>query len=116
VGAITERATQMAQQLEAANINATINVREVNFPAVLVVPVPSYDFTEATLAGGFQLTWTLWALVKGIGDLKAAEDLEDLVAGVVDVLDIDTAVADTYRLPGASDPLPAYKLTVTETT
>jgi hypothetical protein len=116
MGAITDKAKAMVDELEAADVDATSDVRQVSLPGVLVVPVPSYDFTEGTLAGGVELTWVLWAIVRSPGDLAAAEKLEELVQKCAETFDILTAEAAAYKLPGSTKPFPAYKLTTTEIT
>jgi hypothetical protein len=116
VGAIIERAKAIALELEEAGTSATHDVRNIKPPCVLVVPIPDLTYTDGTLGGSHLVTWTLWALARGPGDLAAAEALETLVDDVSDVIPIETAEAGAYKIPGSSDPLPGYKLTMNEYT
>lgn len=114
MGAVTDRATEIAGQLTEGGVAATTDIRKVKLPGALVVPVPDRDYTEGTLGGGYTATWTIYALTNGPGDLRAAEELETVVDKVVALVDIETAEATAYKVPGSTDPLPGYKLTTHE--
>lgn len=113
MGAVTTRADQMVADLKAGGVkNVTTDIRKFRAPGVLVIPVPDYVF--ASMDGAASVTWSLIAITTGVGDRVAAAVLEDLVFKCTAVLDIEKAVAGSYTLPSASDPLPAYTLTTTD--
>lgn len=112
MGAVVDRAKAIALELEEAGVKASHDVRQVQLPGILVVPVPNRDYTEGTLGGSYDVTWALWALTKGPGDLRAAEELETIVDTVAGILPIETAEASSYKVPGSTDPLPGYRLTM----
>lgn len=112
---VTERAGQLVDELTAGGIKRVVtDVRHVRTPCVLVQPIPAYDFNVLG-AGVAEITWTLVAMAGQPGDLRAARDLEQLVLLASTVLPIETARPAVYEIPGASDPMPAYLLTMTET-
>ncbi len=114
MGAITEQAKAYADQLVAAGVNASTDIRKIasKLPGVLIVPVPSLAFTILD-ASSVEATFKAWAITGGVGDLTAAEKLEELVLKTAEVLDVETAEPGAYQVPGNSDPLPAVELTLT---
>lgn len=112
MGAITDRAKEIAAELTAAGVRATADSGKVRTPCVLVVPAPRWDFQ---LAGKSALvTWQLQAIAPLPADLTAASALEELVAKVAALLPIESAVPGRYKASEAETPLPAYTLTMTD--
>lgn len=111
MGAVTARATAIAALLDAAGAKATSDVRKVKLPGFLVIPVPSLAFTVLD-GSSVEATFKVMALVGGVGDLAAAEQLEELVLKAVEVLDVETVEPGSYVLPTQSDPVPAYEITL----
>lgn len=102
-------AQQLADQLTAAGIAATVNPSAaVNLrPCVLVTP-PRVDY----VAGAN--TWQLAALAAGnLGDLAALEQLDQLVRAVVELLPIEAADPAGYTLTPEVGAVPAYLLRLT---
>lgn len=114
MGAVTDRAEQLVELLKAEGASATCDVRQVAKAGFLVIPLPKYE--TPTLDGSPVVTWTVMAIVQGVGDLATARKLEDLVALAyrADDLDVESADPGSYQLPGQSDPSPAYSLTITD--
>ena len=112
MGAITEQAKALADQLNDADVSASTDIRKLKLPGVLIVPVPSLAWTILD-GSSVEATFKAWAITNGVGDLAAAEKLEELVLKTAEVLDVETAEPGSYSLPGASDPLPAVELTLT---
>lgn len=111
MGAVTDRALELVEALKARGAKATTDVRQVEMPGFLVVPVPTYAFE--LLDNAATVTWSVWALVRSPGDLRAAHELEALVATAVTALDVESAEPGSYALPGATDPYPAYQINLT---
>lgn len=111
---VTERAQEIVADLKAKTEKpATADVRKVQVPGYLVIPIPKYAFHTA-LDGSSTLTWTVYALAKSPGDLAAAQALEELVVLAAGVLDFETADPSSYELPSGSTPFPAYSISWTE--
>lgn len=94
------------EQLRTGGIKATHNVRAVDLPGALVIPVPSrtYDLLE-----GYTATWTVVLLAQGPGDLDDAAELEAMADVVAEVIPaVQTIEAASYVLPQYPDPKPAY--------
>lgn len=111
----TDRAQEIAAALKAETGRpATCDVRKVQLPGYLVIPIPKYAF-GTDLEGGSTLTWSVYALAKSPGDLIAARALEELVVKAAGVLDFETADPSSYTLPQDRDtPFPAYLINFTE--
>ena len=115
--ALVERAEELAAAIRTATgaPRATTEIRNAVPPCVLVVPVPSRRYLEgATLGGEFEVVWTLHALATGTGDRRSAEQLEELVDAVAEVLPIESAEPGGYQIPGAEQAVPAYAITYRE--
>jgi hypothetical protein len=112
MGPLTAEAQAKVAALRAAGVSASIDVRKLNLPGVLVVPVPSLTF-DILDGQSVEATFKAWAITNGPGDLAAAEKLEELVLKTNEVLDVESAEPGAYSLPGSSDPLPAVELTLT---
>lgn len=116
MGAVTDRARELADQLKAglpAGSRVETSIRKVRTPCVLVVPVPEYDFDRLGQDQA-SLTWTIVVLGSLPADLRSSEDMEELVLGVAEILPIETAVPSSYPTGQAEDPLPSYVLTMTD--
>lgn len=111
MGAVIERAEQIVTQLKDADLSASADVRKLKVPGLLVIPVPTLAFTVLDNSS-VEATFKVFAIGSGLGDLKTAGDLEDLVLKAAEVLLIESAEPGSYQLPGGSDPSPAYELTL----
>lgn len=107
-------ATQaVVDRLSAAGIRATLDERNVNPPCVLVSPpVVGWRFAR----GDFDATFTLWCAVPNSGRDVALANLGQLVADTADALAMRvlTGVPDDLVVPSPAPPLPAYRLTLTQ--
>lgn len=113
MGAITERAEELAATLKAAGIrNVATDIGKVRTPCVLVVPVPAWTFQN--LSGAATVTWTLVVLGSLPANLKSAAAMEDLVIRVAAALPVEAATPTSYQTGEAEQPLPAYELTLTD--
>jgi len=105
-----ERALELAEELTASGVRATVDPRSATPPCVLIVP-PARTFD---LACGYTATWELWALVPGVGNADAHRQLDLLVDQVLKVLPLERADLQSYVLSADAPPLPAYRLTFSE--
>lgn len=117
---VVARAEQLAEEITTALVAAalpfeargTADIRGAVPPCVLVVPVPTRDYSTGC---GFLVEWRLVALAAGsVGDLEAARVLEALVDVTATVVDVERAEAASYRLPTSEATSPAYLITTTE--
>lgn len=117
MGAITDRAEELAELLTTDDYRATCDIRDTAPPCLLVVPVPERDYRGGVLAGGtVDLVWTIVALGRPPADLQAGKDLEDLCDQVVAALpEVELAEPASYQIPGAEQAVPAYLITYRET-
>lgn len=113
MGAVIDQAKAIADHLKAAGLNATSDVRGMRLPGLLVIPVPALNFTTLDNSA-VEATFTVYALAPGVGDLVAAAQLEKLVLAASKVVPVVSATPTSYQIPGASDPVPAYAMELTE--
>lgn len=104
------RALEIASDLTASGVSATVDPRAATPPCVLIVP-PARTFD---LGCGYTATWELWALVPGTGNADAHRALDLLVDAVLKVLPLERADLQSYALSADAPPLPAYRLTFSE--
>ena len=110
------RARELAAAIEAqAGCRCVIDARNVNPPCLLIVPIPARDYSAGmgTAGGGYVVTWSIWAMSPGPGNLDAAVVLGDLVDAVAELLPGITTLPTAYTVPGR-DPTPAVLITFTE--
>lgn len=111
MGQITDYAGTLVTGLLAANVGrVTMDIRNAIPPCVLVIPVPTRDYNEGSMCGGYTAEWTIVCLAPGPGDLSDAKALEDMVDAVAAVVDIATAEPASYLVPGKASPAPSYVL------
>ena len=111
------RAQELCAAIEAqAGVRCVIDARNVNPPCVLIVPIPGRDYSAGagTACGGYVVTWSIWALSAGPGNLDAAVVLGDLTDAVASLLPGITTQPTAYTVPGAGSPVPAVLITFTE--
>ena len=109
------RAAQIMAQLEAHDIRAVADPRSAFPPCVLLTPpTRTYDLPLPN----YTATWTLAILAPGPGSADAWVALDELLDQVVEALELSDSVATpaSYQLPSATEPHPAYLLTITEGT
>ena len=113
---VTGRAEEIVAALKTGTGKpATADVKKAGglLPCYLVIPIPAYAF-HTDLDGGSSLTWTVYAITRGPGNLAAAKALEQLVVLAAGVLDFETAEPTSYKLPAGTDPFPAYSISWSE--
>lgn len=112
MSAIVDRAGEYVAALKGKGLNASTDVKKLKLPGILVPPIPDLAFTLLDNSS-VEATFKIWAIVAGPGGTAAAEKLEEIVLKAADVLPVVTAEPGSYQLPAASDPMPAYQLTLT---
>lgn len=112
MGALVARAEAYVAALKAKGAEAATDPRKARIPGFLVPPIPELAFSLLDNSA-VEATFKIWALAKSPGNLAAAEALEELVLIAGDVLPVESAEPGSYTLPGTSDPLPAYQITLT---
>jgi hypothetical protein len=109
------RAAELMQLLKDHDVRAVADPRSAHAPCVLLTPPQrTYDLPLPA----YTVTWSLVVLVPGPATADAWVKLDELTDTVVAALDLsDTTVTPaSYQLPGPSEPLPAYIITMTEGT
>lgn len=115
MGAVVDRAEQLATLLGTSTIRATTDIRDTVPPCLLVVPVPRREYVHTQAGADVDVTWTIVALALPPADLQAARALEELVDHAAGLVDITTAEPASYVIPTSETAVPAYLITVTET-
>lgn len=100
-------AAALAAELVAAGVRAAIDPRNTNPPCVLFEP-PSLTFD---IGCGATAAMSALLLVPGPGHGDAWRQLDDLIAQVADVIDIETAEPVSLDY---DNPMPAYRVTFTQ--
>lgn len=105
---MTAGGQQLAAQLLAAGLRATLDPREVagRAPCVHVTP-PVVDYRQRTVR------WQLLAVAGVVDALLAWQQLDQLVDDVAAVLHVELAEPVSWAASPTDDPVPAYRLTVT---
>jgi hypothetical protein len=82
---------------------------------VVVITPPDLTFPTFTLT---ETTWELWVIAGPAQDIRAAWSRIDSIAGAIarGLAGVTTARAESYQLSPTSAPVPAYVLTLTEST
>lgn len=105
-----QRAVELAAELTAAGITATVDPRNLNLPCVLIPPPRrTYD-----VGCGYTAGWELWALVPGPGNADAFRLVDELADQVAKVLPVLRAEPRAYQLAPDAAPLVAYRLELEE--
>lgn len=106
-------AQAVVDRLMAAGIQATLDERDLNPPAVLVaIPLMSFRFGK----GGWDAQFTLAAVVSNSGRAAALANLSTLVTDIHQAMGGApvTARAIDLMVPDQGAPLPGYELTFTQ--
>lgn len=106
MGAVYDRALELAELLTAAGVPTTTDIATAG-PGVAVITPPTLEFD--LLSGSTSLTWTVTVTAPGPGNGQAWHGLDDLVDKVRELLDVDTARPAALEV--GSSLLPAYALT-----
>lgn len=109
---LLEAVTSLVARLEAHGVRSTTDTRNLNPPAVLVVPPDmSWRFARDT----WDATWRLLCVVPNTGSASDLANLDTLIDQVRAALGgaPQFGTARTVTIDGTSDPLPAYELTWT---
>jgi hypothetical protein len=109
---LLEAVTQLVERLSDNGIRAAVDTRDLNPPAVLVIPPDmAWRFARDT----WDATWRLLLVVPNTGSGQDLVALDALIGQVRDALGgaPTTGVARTVSIDGAHDPLPAYELSWT---
>jgi hypothetical protein len=92
----------------AAGVRATDDAREINPPAVFLLPPEgSFRFDRGTA----DVTWTAFLVTGDAGARAATKALSDLVDKIAGTFSITTFTRRGLQLPGGGDPLPTYEFT-----
>lgn len=92
---------------------ATLSVKELNLPGILVVPTPRRDYVGPLVTGcSYTLTWSIYAIAKQPTDLEQMRHLDAMAEQIEKVEGAVSAIPASYLIPGlAAEPLPAYQFT-----
>jgi hypothetical protein len=112
VGDLRTAQLEVLDVLEASSLRATDDPKQAvtRRPIVLVGP-PRVDYTTRLCTHQLVLLTS-----HASGTLEALEQLDGMLADLVDVLPIESAAPGTYALTPADDPLPCLLATMTSTT
>ena len=109
---LLDAVTQLTDRLQANGIRAVTDTRDLNPPAVLVIP-PDMDWRFAR--DTWDATWRLLLVVPNTGTSQDLVSIDALIGQVRDALGgaPGHGTARTVSIDGAHDPLPAYELSWT---
>lgn len=102
---------ELEAELVAAGVRATVDVRNAVPPCVLIPPpARRYDLNT-----GYSVEWRLYCLAPGAGNRDAWDALDELLAQLEAVVDVERAEPGSYTLPTESGVVnvPAYIVTMT---
>lgn len=105
-----QRALDLAAKLEAAGLSATCDPRSATPPCVVLAPPPLRFDTGC----GATATWGLWLLAPGPANADAWVTLDDMLAAVVGVVDVELVDFANYAVTVDAAPVPAYRAQFTE--
>jgi hypothetical protein len=105
--AILDATVKLTEDLRAAGIRATMDVRNLNLPTLLVVP----PVWVADLMCGGTASFVIYALTRGPANLDAWKSLDTLLAEVSKVVDEVREVRPTSYDPEGNGGLPALEIT-----
>lgn len=111
---VAAAAQAVVDRLTAGGVRATLDERDINPPCVFVgPPAVVYRFGR----GDYTAEWTAWAVTGAAGRNVDLTNLGALLQAVGVALDWASVRADPYDLPlpHQAAPLPAYRMTWTET-
>lgn len=106
-----EAGLELEAQLVAEGIRATVDVRNAVPPCVLIPPpARRYDLNT-----GYSVEWRLYCLAPGPGNRDTWHALDELLAQLELVVDVERAEPGSYTLPTDAGTLnvPAYIVTMT---
>ena len=102
-------ADETVQQLRAAGVRATMDVRNLNLPCVLVVP-PAIVL-DANCGG--TATFTAYAVSRGPGNADAWKSLDELLEKTAAVIDVEEVRTSQYTID-ETGALPALEIVWTQ--
>ncbi|MBF6483845.1 hypothetical protein IU431_06695 [Nocardia otitidiscaviarum] len=108
---IAAQLEDVAAQLRAAGVRASVEPRDLNPPCAWVV---GRSLAHELLSGGGTLTADVYLIAPDTGIMAALAALTELLDLALTVIepDADTSLSESVTLPGGGGPLPAYRLTV----
>lgn len=105
---IMDRAQEIREALESAEIRAVTDPRKVITPCALIGPAAAIFHDNCV--GQADTSWTIHLLAGAPGNSDALRDLSKMVAGAVQVLPVHNLVAATYDTDDGQA-YPAFTLT-----
>lgn len=105
--AIIDATIALTEELRAAGIRATMDIRNLNLPTLLIVPP---QWVADVMCGG-TATFVVYALTRGPANLDAWRSLDGLLSELSKVVDDVREVRPTSYDPEGSGGLPALEIT-----